>query len=260
MTHNDHIHAIKEANTLDEAFEVVEDYGQKRGLPLYMFAQIGTHDSPSIFKVNFVQTNYPDEWVNSYKENLYFYIDPVAKAMVNNTMPFFWSEHIQKNQDALNDDVMTMMAHATQYGLVDGTGSSYLKNKGNLCTFSMAMDKPFESYDHQLLAEVYLIGASLTHVHHRFFTKYDAYEPLTDREKEIINMGAVGKTDGEIAQICDISINTVRYHWKNIFEKLQSFSRVFAIVRAMNLGYIDPYIFEMTTESGSIERYKKNVS
>lgn len=255
----DYSTVIREAESIDEAFDVVREFGESRGMPYFMFTNIGTHDSPMAFKVNYLKTNYPEAWLDVYRENMYFYSDPVAQAIFSNQMPFFWSEHLKQCADSLTEENLAMMHHATEHGLMDGMGASYLKNKGHLCTFSMASPKPFETYDYRLLAEAYLIGAALTHAHHNLMTEEDNFEALSKREREIVNLAALGKTDNEIAQISSISINTVRYHWKKVFEKLNSYSRIYAIVKAMNLGYVDPYSLEVTTESGSIETYKKSV-
>ena len=43
---------------------------------------------------------------------------------------------------------------------------------------------------------------------------------LTKREKEIIKLFAAGKTQKEISEIMNISLNTVNTHRKNIFKKI----------------------------------------
>lgn len=53
------------------------------------------------------------------------------------------------------------------------------------------------------------------------FTQYD----LSFRESEILQFISQGKTNKLIAQELHISINTVKYHVKNIYEKLEISSR-----------------------------------
>ena len=43
------------------------------------------------------------------------------------------------------------------------------------------------------------------------------------REEEILLWASEGKSDEDIADILTINVNTVRFHWKNIFEKLMIF-------------------------------------
>jgi DNA-binding NarL/FixJ family response regulator len=48
---------------------------------------------------------------------------------------------------------------------------------------------------------------------------------LSPREKEILGLAATGKSNGEIARELTVSENTVRFHMKNIFEKLNVTNR-----------------------------------
>ena len=53
------------------------------------------------------------------------------------------------------------------------------------------------------------------------FTRFD----LTSRESEVLELIAAGKTNKEIADALFISINTVKYHVKKVYEKLQVSNR-----------------------------------
>ncbi len=56
--------------------------------------------------------------------------------------------------------------------------------------------------------------------------------PLTGREKEIVTLVAVGKTNTEIGLILGISARTVQKHLENIFRKLGVESRMALAMRA----------------------------
>lgn len=78
----------------------------------------------------------------------------------------------------------------------------------------------------------------------RFFQRGTAKEKntlnpfpdLTDRERELLNLMAQGKSNQEIADILHISGKTVSNHISNIFNKLQVADRAQAIVRARESG------------------------
>jgi LuxR family maltose regulon positive regulatory protein len=63
-------------------------------------------------------------------------------------------------------------------------------------------------------------------------------EPLSSREVELLRLVAAGLSNREIAEELIISLNTVKWHSKNIYGKLQVHSRVQAIARAHELGLI----------------------
>lgn len=63
-------------------------------------------------------------------------------------------------------------------------------------------------------------------------------EPLTDREKEVLELVATGITNREVAQRLFISINTVKVHLRNIYTKLGADSRTEATIVAVREGWV----------------------
>jgi predicted ATPase/DNA-binding CsgD family transcriptional regulator len=61
-------------------------------------------------------------------------------------------------------------------------------------------------------------------------------EPFSERELEVLTLLKSELNGPEIAQRLFISLNTVRYHTKNIYRKLQASNRLEAIHRAKELG------------------------
>ena len=74
-----------------------------------------------------------------------------------------------------------------------------------------------------------------------FFAQLNSKPPhpfpeLTEREREILNLLARGRSNAEIAGALVISQKTVRNHVSNIFNKLQVADRAQAIIRARDAG------------------------
>jgi len=63
-------------------------------------------------------------------------------------------------------------------------------------------------------------------------------EPLTEREREILQMVATGVTNRQIAYRLGISVNTVKVHLRNIFTKIGAESRTEATVIAVRQGWV----------------------
>ncbi|WP_119071377.1 response regulator [Aggregatilinea lenta] len=61
------------------------------------------------------------------------------------------------------------------------------------------------------------------------------YEPLTDRELEVLRAAARGLTNKAIGLLLDISDRTVQGHLRRIFEKLNVANRTEAVVKASQL-------------------------
>lgn len=63
-------------------------------------------------------------------------------------------------------------------------------------------------------------------------------EPLTDREREVLQLAAAGMTNRGIGLKLDISDRTVQGHLANIYSKLQVNSRTEAVTKALHLNLI----------------------
>ena len=64
------------------------------------------------------------------------------------------------------------------------------------------------------------------------------YEPMTDREQEVLVLVAKGYTNKAVAVQLGISDRTVQGHLAHIFNKLQASSRTEAVMRAVSLGWL----------------------
>jgi DNA-binding NarL/FixJ family response regulator len=66
-----------------------------------------------------------------------------------------------------------------------------------------------------------------------------ALDALSDREREVLGLLAVGKSHGEIAGALSISPSTVRSHLHHVVTKLNVRHRVEAVTLAYQLGLVD---------------------
>jgi DNA-binding NarL/FixJ family response regulator len=65
-------------------------------------------------------------------------------------------------------------------------------------------------------------------------------DPLTDREREILQLVAEGQTNREIADLLTLSIKTVQAHRANIMEKIGAHDRTDLVKYAIRAGMISP--------------------
>ena len=65
------------------------------------------------------------------------------------------------------------------------------------------------------------------------------YEPLTDREMEVLTLAGKGYTNKAIGLQLGISDRTVQGHLAKTYSKLQANSRTEAVMRAVSLGLIE---------------------
>jgi len=63
-----------------------------------------------------------------------------------------------------------------------------------------------------------------------------AFPELTDRERDVLELIALGRTNSEIATELSLSLKTVRNHVSNVLTKLRVPGRAQAIVKAKDAG------------------------
>jgi len=61
---------------------------------------------------------------------------------------------------------------------------------------------------------------------------------LTARQQEVLQLLAEGRTNREIARALEVSDDTVKFHLKNLFERLGVDNRTEAVVMASRLGHL----------------------
>jgi ATP/maltotriose-dependent transcriptional regulator MalT len=67
---------------------------------------------------------------------------------------------------------------------------------------------------------------------------HPSFEPLTEREMEVLRLLAAGQSNQEIAQQLVIAVGTVKRHINSILSKLGVPSRLQAVARARELGLL----------------------
>ena len=78
-------------------------------------------------------------------------------------------------------------------------------------------------------------------------SKHEPFEKLTEREVGLLRLVADGLSNRAIAQELSISENTVKYHMKNIFQKLNAQNRTEAVTLAMQSGILGAQITQNDT-------------
>ena len=69
-------------------------------------------------------------------------------------------------------------------------------------------------------------------------SEFEGVEPLSDREKQVLQLVAQGLSNPEIAGRLFISLGTVKVHTRNIYGKLGVHTRMQAVARAVSLGIL----------------------
>ncbi|MCP3751652.1 LuxR family transcriptional regulator [Pseudomonas sp. SBB6] len=221
---------------------------RKVGLSCYtvMFMNKQRHIEPFIF------SNFPQGWLNEYRQGSYHLQDPVVLYGLRRFSPFFWEEAVNafSNSEAPLGELI--QERATNYGLTAGYALPLHDPEGHLALLNLSFD--FDSGvppklqgdgHHRLqMALIRFYEGLLSHVKLSPEATSEALEDtpkqnvLSQREVEILRWVGMGKSYWEVAQISGVVERTVKFHMANVAFKLQVCNAKQAIYKAKALGLV----------------------
>ena len=206
----------------------------------------GSEDNPRQ-GANFYLSDFGNDFIEQFIQKNLLLSDPIMQYLGNNSAPFDFvaflrdspksiSRRWQLSMLKLNDIHQAWCIPLNTIGMIRGM-TIYL------CGYS-AVEQDFFIRTRD---EVHVAGTYFMHLYDqiRMPMFLDQHMPVlnrqdfTHREITCLHWVARGKTNWEIAQILEISENTVRYHLKQVFKKLNVNTRSKAVTAALQLGLID---------------------
>ncbi len=194
-------------------------------------------------------SNYPSEWVDTYKMNNYQHIDPVILTALKIASPFSWGENIVINSKLSNSKFFNL---SKKYNIINGYTFVLHDQNNNLVTLSIMIGEN-ESNDIEMIENNKdKIQMLLIYAHEKFTTFYlemvqnkninseNEKELFSQRENDILYWASMGKTYQEIALILGITTSTVKFHIGNVVKKLGVLNAKHAIRLGVELQLIKP--------------------
>lgn len=167
--------------------------------------------------------------------------DPVMNKLRTAGLPFLYDQKFYVQAGAPE-----LWERAAPYGY--RTGISVALRLGGDRQFLLGLDRerPLPRSDQKitrLLADLQLLAVHCQDVAQRLLVPaaVPAGAPtLTPREREVLLRTMEGKSAWAAGQILGMSENTVNFHLRNIFRKLDTSSKHVAVLKAISLGIIKP--------------------
>ena len=233
---------IERANRARATEELVNTFlttTRQHGLDRMIFCLQTNHDDIAMKPGVGVIQNYPEDWMKHYFEKRYDRIDPVITYCQNKMDTFTWSEIPERL------DMTTLQCRCLNMGIEAGLYNGVctpLWGPNRFAGIGLASKEKRDSFDGNLD----LITAYCNHFYiafQRINRKKEIAEHnifLTKREAEILTWIAVGKSDNDVADILNISDETVDTHVRRMFLKLNAPNRIVAACKALCYGLIRP--------------------
>lgn len=185
--------------------------------------------------------NFPVGWKKHWHE--VNQADPYYRACFDTTLPIDWHELRCRNQ--LTAAERRTCHYMDDYGMPFGITVPIHMPDGAFAGLSAVWresgsENEWRGVSTRALDAIFLVAHHFHYtIHPRFHgpTRIDTPH-LTSRELECLEWAAVGKSSSEIGAIIGCSMETVRFHFKNIMRKLDSVNRAQALIKAIHFGLI----------------------
>jgi DNA-binding CsgD family transcriptional regulator len=182
--------------------------------------------------------SYPDEWIQTYKENGYILCDPIKRKCLSGADFQIWSDTFRETQEPQE---IRFIKHARDFSISEGVTSGLIRaSNGTLGFLSFAgKDLPQEPRSMILLQHLTpYIHEAMCRVSARPTANTAKAISLSIREKEVLRWTMDGKTNWEISCILAVSERTIKFHVQNAMRKLDASTRTQAVAIALGLGIL----------------------
>lgn len=182
-----------------------------------------------------VNISYPNEWLDLYITRKYHQIDPIIKENFTNFRLQYWTDTYKTNAPPKG-----FLSLAEDFGLKEGYTHGIRNQKGTEGSLFSISGK---SIEHHNRTEI-ILNLIIPHLH-QAITRISGQHnekniiPLVSREREVLNWISQGKGTWDISKILGISERTVKFHVKNIKQKLDVVSRPQAVAVAIGHGLVE---------------------
>jgi len=212
------------------------------GFNRYAYCALTDHDRyiPGDNPAPAIALNFPTSWTDYYFERGYQAIDPVVVYAPEIERPFLWESLSPPFR--LTRAQSLVMQQAREAGLLDGIGVPLHGPFGNVCLLTFASCDGHPN-PRSALGSLGVLSAQFHLVYSdigRAAVGPRSIPVLSERERECLHWIANGKSSWDVGTILNISEHTVNFHIKNAFIKLETNSRVVAVVKAIRYGFIAP--------------------
>lgn len=231
------------AQNPEELFDCLTKTAEHHGYDKVIFTITRDGDLPEDKTGLGVFYNYPLDWQKYYSEKRFDLIDPVLHCAGRYDRAFTWQELEDKLQ--LSRKQHCFFREGEDAGLRNGIGVPIRGSRGQLAGIAMASSEQQDSCNSNL--DLMTAFCNQFYIAYKRLHQPDTYnnnvrlQRLSPKELEVLKWMAAAKTDEEIADILSISRNTVNTHARHIFDKLDVYNRVSAVVKGIMMGLVHPH-------------------
>lgn len=183
---------------------------------------------------------YSDDWQQYYQDQKLHTIDPTLHTSMRSVAPVDWGR-LKKDQNWRK-----VFENASDFGVSSRGVTVPVRGPygefGMLSVSSDCSESHWKSHKRSVMTDLQLMAS---HIHDHVMgsepiTRFLHHPQLSDRELEILQWIAAGKSQQDIADILNISNRTVEVHLRSSRNKLFALTTAQAVGRAVGMELIYP--------------------
>jgi len=229
------------ASSQEEVFALFQKALKALGYDSVVYSLLTDHPSIGRKAGHGVMGNYPADWMDYYLAKGYFAKDPIPKHAFTTAAAYTW-DHVVETC-SISSRQKRLMDEAQEAKLLSGAAVAIYGPNFEVAGVGIASSIGGVEPSRDTLSVI----RALSHQFHLAYSQFDlplTLPPrqvhLTHREREVLSFSAEGKSIAAIAAILSIAYDTVNFHLKNVYAKLDVSTRQAAVVKAIRIGLITP--------------------
>ncbi len=193
-------------------------------------------DAPNSMRSVVYAHGFAQDWLDRYDKSGFRQSDPIPERTMRHGAMLTWAAAREAGPNSpANKYYFAAMEEA---GLIHGIGLPLFGPRGRDAYSGIDFGRPIDEVPNR---NVGIVRAVLQAAHQRVCVILDSMNTmpeLSEREREVLEWAARGKSISSIATILNLSSDTVKTYTKRVYAKLGASDRVGATVTALKLGLV----------------------
>lgn len=217
------------------SIKAFEGLGVKR-ISYHHLPPFGAEDRTNSLTV--LSYGFPVSWMERYKNQEYAKLDPIPRRALHSGQAFYWSEALQKTKATSEEQAYFDDVQAAEVG--DGLAIPVFGPHGRNAYVGLGSGLPERGFSEETALALQIMS-QIAHLRYCELLAAEAGTEivLSPRERDVLLWMSRGKSNAVIADILDVSPNTVDTYVRRLFKKLEVADRVTASLRGIALGLLD---------------------
>lgn len=230
------IESLNTSTTTYDIFRVLKKIAYRYGYSYFIFMRLPENREAKLSDVAIV-TNWDPELIKAYDAKLSLSTSPIIERLYDSILPFNWEIGQQIGSvDCENQSYADELF--SNFGMLSGLYLSVSDRNGKRGAFGLSGTRG-EPDKNEIKSLLYLASNAFEKLSGIEEEVHSVKVKLTDRERECVYWTAAGKTSSEVAQILNISENTINHYLSTAANKLDTVNKAHTVAKALRLGILN---------------------